>query len=70
MKMSDWMEHKLNEVYDFSSGLSKPRSEFGFGFDFLSYKEIFHNYFIPDQLTELVNSTEKERKICSIIRGD
>jgi type I restriction enzyme S subunit len=70
MKMSEWMEHKLNEVYDFSSGLSKPRSGFGFGFDFLSYKEIFHNYFIPDKLIELVNSTEKERKICSIIRGD
>lgn len=68
--MSEWKEYKLNEVYEFGSGLSKPRSEFGFGFSFLSYKEIFHNYFIPEKLSELVNSTEKERKSCSILKGD
>ena len=68
--MSEWKEYKLGEIYDFSSGLSKPRSEFGFGYGFLSYKDIFHNYFVPNNLTELVNSTEKERKNCSILRGD
>ena len=67
---SRWKEYKLNEIYDFGSGLSKPRSEFGYGFGFLSYKEIFNNYFVPEYLTELVNSTENERKSCSIKRGD
>jgi len=69
-KMNERKEYKLNEVYDFGSGLSKSRSEFGFGYGFLSYKEIFHNYFVPDNLHELVNSTEKERRSCSILRGD
>ncbi len=68
--MSEWTEYKLSEIYNFSSGLSKPRSEFGFGFGFLSYKEIFNNYFVPSELNELVNSTEKEQNSCSIRRGD
>ncbi len=68
--MSEWREYKLDEIYDFGSGLSKPRNEFGFGYGFLSFKEIFNNYFVPDTLKELVNSTEWEQKSCSIQRGD
>jgi type I restriction enzyme S subunit len=68
--MSEWKEYSLADLFEFTSGLSKPRGEFGFGYDFLSYKEIFNNYFVPDQLTSLVNSSEKERKSCSIKRGD
>ncbi len=68
--MGEWKEYKLNEVYDFGSGLSKPSSEFGFGYGFLSYKDIFHNYFVPENLKELVNSTQKEQNSCSIHKGD
>jgi type I restriction enzyme, S subunit len=68
--MDEWKKYKLDEAYDFASGLSKGRDQFGFGFDFLGYKDIFQNYFIPEKLTSLVNSNEKERKTCSIKRGD
>ncbi len=68
--MSDWKEYRLNEVYDFASGLSKGAEEFGFGHGFLGFTDIFKNYFIPNELTNLVNSTEKEQEICSIKRGD
>jgi type I restriction enzyme S subunit len=67
---SEWKEMPLSELYDFRSGLSKPRSEFGFGYGFLSFKDVFYNIFVPEKLTELVNSTEKERESCSIKRGD
>mgnify|MGYP001806189445 CR=1 FL=1 len=67
---SRWKEYKLDEVYDFASGLSKGAEEFGFGYEFLAFKDIFQNYFVPNKLTSLVNSTEKERKSCSIKRGD
>jgi len=60
----------LAEVYDFSSGLSKPRSEFGFGYPFLSFKDVFYNSAVPKQITELVQSTEQERARCSVMRGD
>jgi len=65
-----WKEARLNELYEYRSGLSKPRSAFGSGFGFLSFKDVFYNIFVPQILTELVNSTEQERDSCSIRRGD
>jgi type I restriction enzyme, S subunit len=66
----EWKELPISELYDFRSGLSKPRSEFGFGYGFLSFKDVFYNTFVPDKLSQLVNSTEQERESCSITRGD
>ncbi len=66
----EWEEVTLDTVYEFRSGLSKPRTEFGFGYSFLSFKDVFYNYFVPQELVELVNSTERERELCSIKRGD
>lgn len=67
---SQWNEKNLNELYEFSSGLSKPAEEFGFGFPFLSFKTIFYNYYIDGDLDELVNSTKTEQKTHSIKKGD
>lgn len=67
---NEWRTLSIAEVYDFSSGLSKPRSEFGSGYPFLSFKDVFYNSAVPNRLTELVQSTEKERAKCSIMRGD
>ena len=66
----EWEVEKVDNLYEISSGLSKPRNEFGFGYPFLSFKNIFDNFSLPEELHELVNSTEKERKNCSIMRGD
>jgi type I restriction enzyme S subunit len=66
----EWEIAPLGELYYFSSGLSKPREEFGFGHGFLSFKDVFYNYFAPEKLEQLVNSTEKEQQSCSIQRGD
>lgn len=68
--MSEWKEYNLNEVYDFASGLSKGAEEFGFGTGFLGFTDVFKNFFVPNELTSLVNSTEKEQQSCSIQRGD
>ena len=67
---SEWKDRPLNDLYDFSSGLSKPRSEFGSGYPFLTFKDVFYNIFVPHQLGDLVNSTEAERVSRSIRRGD
>src|SRR6056297_1411360 len=67
---SEWRTVSLDELYEFSSGLSKPRSAFGSGYPFLSFKDVFYNSSIPEQLTELVNSNDQERTRCSIKRGD
>lgn len=68
--MSEWNEYNLNEVYDFASGLSKGAEEFGFGTGFLGFTDVFKNFFVPNELTSLVNSSEKEQQSCSIQRGD
>jgi len=68
--VDDWKEFPLSQLYDFCSGLSKSRSAFGSGYGFLSFKDVFYNFFVPDKLSELVNSTEKEQESFSIKRGD
>ncbi|WP_329603165.1 restriction endonuclease subunit S [Undibacterium baiyunense] len=57
-------------MFDVTNGLSKSREAFGFGYPFLTFKEIFNSYFVPDELVNLANTTEAERKKCSIKRGD
>ena len=66
----NWTIKKAKELYTYSSGISKGSQYFGTGYPYLTFTEIFHNYFVPKQLTSLVQSTEKERTICSIKRGD
>lgn len=70
MSCSEWKEYKLDEVYTVTNGLSKKRDEFGFGYEFLSFTEVFNNYFVPEKLNNLANTSEKEREKCSIKRGD
>jgi type I restriction enzyme S subunit len=68
--MSDWKEIPLGELYEIRSGLSKPKSDFGHGYPFLAFKDVFYNTFVPENLVQLVKSTPKERESCSIKRGD
>ncbi len=67
---SDWRTAKLSDVYEFRSGLSKPRTAFGTGFPFLTFKDVFYNTFTPEILGDLVVSTEREREQGSVLRGD
>ena len=54
-------EVPLCQLYEFRFGLSKPRSECSFGTGFQSFKDLFCNFFVPDELAEFVISNEKER---------
>ena len=65
-----WEKVTLGELYTVHNGLSKGRKFFGAGYPFLSFSTVFNNYFIPDELVDLVQSDEKEQKNYSISRGD
>ncbi len=65
-----WEKVKLEKLYTVHNGLSKGRQFFGSGFPFLSFSTVFNNYFIPSELSDLVQSTEKEQQDYSIRRGD
>lgn len=67
---SNWKTTKLLDHYDIRSGLSKPANDFGSGYPFLTFKDVFYNYFTPDELGDLVQSNDKERENCSVKRGD
>jgi type I restriction enzyme S subunit len=66
----EFIEKRAKELYISSSGLSKSADQFGYGYPFLSYSDIFHNYYVPDELKTMVNSNEKDRENCSVKRGD
>ena len=68
--MSEWNKVKLGELYEVHNGLSKGRQFFGTGFPFLTFSNVFNNWFLPDQLESLVQTTDKERDACSIKAGD
>ena len=68
--MSEWQKVKLGELYEVHNGLSKGRQFFGTGFPFLTFSNVFNNWFLPDQLESLVQTTDKEREACSIKAGD
>mgnify|MGYP003290086966 CR=1 FL=1 len=65
-----WEKVRLEELYEVHNGLSKGRKFFGSGYPFLSFSTVFNNYFIPSDLTDFVQSTEKEQDSYSIKRGD
>ena len=68
--MSEWKKVKLDELYEVHNGLSKGRQFFGTRFPFLTFSNVFNNWFLPDQLESLVQTTDKEREACSIKAGD
>ena len=68
--MNGWIEKTLNDLFDVHNGLSKGGKAFGSGFPFLSFSTVFNNYFIPNELTDFVQASEKERMNYSIRRGD
>ena len=60
--MEEWKEYKLGEIFDFNNGLSKGGKFFGHGYDFVSFKTVFKNHFLPNTLDDLVDSSKKERE--------
>ncbi len=68
--MSEWKKVKLGELYEVHNGLSKGRQFFGTGYPFLTFSNVFNNWFLPDRLESLVQTTDKEREACSIKAGD
>ena len=67
---SEWQTAFLTDLYDISSGLSKSRKFFGSGFPFVAFKDVMYNFFLPDELSQLVQSTEEEQTKCSVAKGD
>lgn len=53
-----------------SSGISSTKEQAGHGFPFISFSTVFNNYFLPDAITDLMDTSEKERATYSILEDD
>ena len=57
-------------LYDMASGISSTKEQAGHGAPFVSFRTVFNNCFLPDELTDLMDTSEREQKIYSIEKGD
>ena len=53
-----------------SSGISSTKEQAGHGSPFLSFSTVFNNYFVPDELADLMATSDKEKEKYSIKSGD
>jgi type I restriction enzyme S subunit len=63
-------KHKFSELYKMSSGISSKPEQAGHGYPFASFGTVFNNFFLPTNLPDLMNSSEKEQEVYSIKKGD
>ena len=53
-----------------SSGISSTKEQAGHGSPFVSFSTVFNNYFLPDILPDLMDTSKQEQNIYSIKAGD
>ena len=68
--MNKLKKYKLNELYEINSGISTKPEQYGVGSPFLSFRTIFNNYFIPEEINEFMNTNEIEQETYSVKKGD
>ncbi|EOF8195427.1 restriction endonuclease subunit S [Yersinia enterocolitica] len=68
--MSKLTKYKFSDLYSMASGISSTKEQAGHGSPFLSFSVVFNNYFAPDILNDLMDTSEKEKETYSIKSGD
>lgn len=68
--MSNLKTYKFAQLYDMSSGISSKPEQFGHGFPFLSFSTVFKSHFLPEELRDLMDISDKEKEVYSIKEGD
>ena len=68
--MNKLHKHAFSELYDISSGLSSTKEQAGHGAPFVSFSTVFNNYFLPDELPDLMDTSMADQEKYSVKRGD
>lgn len=67
----DWEVSKLKTLGNTKSGLANKKPEdFGHGYPFISYKNVYTNIILDEKYPDLVESTEIDRTNYNILKGD
>lgn len=68
--MNELNRHKFSALYEMSSGISSKPEQAGHGAPFLSFSAVFNNYFLPNELSDQMDTSELEQRKYSINAGD
>lgn len=68
--MSKIIKYTFSQLYDMASGISSTKEQAGHGSPFVSFSTVFNNYFLPDALPDLMDTSIKEQETYSIKKGD
>ncbi len=68
--MSELNTYKFSSLYKISSGISSKPIQAGHGAPFLSFSTVFNNYFLPEVLPDLMDTSENEQEKYSVKEGD
>ncbi|WP_128583648.1 restriction endonuclease subunit S [Pseudoalteromonas sp. SD03] len=67
---SSWEKYNLSDLGEFKNGVNKTAEDFGHGMPFVNLMDVFGQNSIGLPELDLVNSTEKERGLYSLKKGD
>ena len=68
--MSKLHKYAFSDLYDISSGISSTKEQAGHGAPFVSFSTVFDNYFLPDELPDLMDTSAVDQEKCSVKKGD
>ena len=66
----EWETSKIRYIGTLQNGISKGGDFFGEGFPFVSYGDVYKNFELPKYVAGLVRTSDKERQIYSVEKGD
>ncbi len=67
---NNFHDYKFSELYDINSGISSTKEQAGHGAPFVTFSDVFNNYFLPDTLSQKMDTSVKEQEKCSVKEGD
>lgn len=68
--MNKFKDYKFNKLYLMDSGISSKPGQAGHGAPFVSFGTVYKNYFLPEKLSDCMDTSAKEQEIYSIKKGD
>ncbi len=69
-QMNNIREYNFSDLYEMGSGISSKPEQAGHGSPFASFSTVFNNFFLPDELNDLMDTSEREQEVYSLKAGD
>ena len=68
--MNRLTKYAFADLYEMASGISTTKEQAGHGSPFVSFSTVFNNYFLPDTLPDLMDTSAQEQETYSLKEGD